>query len=279
MPFNAKFFDGKTSRTHMASIHVTSLNWRISYVDENNRPLDISWKSENIKKADVYTKGLVSFSYGDTFPFQKIESSDPAFIDYVNNSEHKNLNSSLDVLLHKSKNKSLVVLLLTLVGLAVITYFYIIPAVATGFASTLSKENVIDFGDYVFRVITTDLEIDEEASEKLQAFVDEMEIGSTFPLQLYVANSSEMNAFAFALALWCRIFMRSPPFPTSTSLSTVLGRSFPPIRSRYRSHQNEQTQHHDLAIMAGSFSYLASFGLLLFLSARGAGGSRTPVQT
>jgi len=198
MPFNTNFFDGKTSRTHRATVHISSLNWRISYVDEYNSPIDILWKSENIKKTDVYTKGLVSFSYGDMFTFQRIESSDKAFIDFINNSEHKNLNSSLDVLLHRSKNKSLTVLLLTLVGLAVIMYFYIIPAVATGFASTLSKENVIDFGDYVFRVITTDLDIDEEASVKLQAFVDEMKIESTFPLQVYVAKSSEMNAFALS---------------------------------------------------------------------------------
>jgi len=198
MPFNVNFFDGKTSRTHKATIHISSLNWRISYVDENNSPIDISWKPEIIKKADVYTKDLVSFSYGDTFPFQKIESSDIAFIEHVNNSEHKNLNSSLDALLHKSKNKSLVILLLTLVGLAVVTYFYVIPAVVTGFASTLSKENVIDFGNYVFRVVTADLVIDEEASDKLQAFVDEMEIESTFPLQVYVAESTEMNAFALS---------------------------------------------------------------------------------
>jgi Zn-dependent protease with chaperone function len=198
MPFSANFFDGKTSRTHKAAIYVSSLNWRISYIDENNRPIDTSWKSENIKKADVYTNGLVSFTYGDTFPFQKIESSDAAFIDYVNNSEHNNLNNSLDLLLHKSKNKSLVVLLLTLVGLAIITYFYIIPAVATGFVSSLSKESVINFGDYIFRVVTTDLEINEEASEKLQDFVDEMEIESSFPLQVYVAESSEMNAFALS---------------------------------------------------------------------------------
>ena len=198
MPFNANFFDGKTSRTHKATIQTSSLNWKISYVDENNNPIDISWKPEKIKNADVYTKGLVSFTYGDTFPFQRIESSDNAFIDFVNSSEHTNLNSSIDVILHQSKNKSILILILTLIGLASITYFYIIPVVATGFASNMSKENVISFGDYVFKVITTDMEINEEGSEKLQVFVDEMEIESTFPLQIYLVESDEMNAFALS---------------------------------------------------------------------------------
>ena len=114
--------------SHKATIHVSSLNWKISYVNENNSPIEISWKPEKIKKADVYTKGLVSFNYGETFPFQKIESSDATFIDFVNNSERNNFYNSFDVLLHKSKNKSLAVLLLTLVGLSVITYFYVVKS-------------------------------------------------------------------------------------------------------------------------------------------------------
>lgn len=233
MSFNANFFDGKTSRTYKAIIHVSSLNWRISYHDEDNRPVDISWKSENIKKAEVYTKGLVSFTYGDIFPFQKIESSDATFIDFINNSEDKNLNSSLDVLLHKSKNKSLVALLLTLVGLAVITYFYIIPVVATGFASTLSKENVIEFGDYVFRVITTDLEIDEEASAKLQAFVDEMKIESTFPLQIYVVESSEMNAFALSGGKIIIFSTLLEKIENEAQLSALIGHEVSHIENRH----------------------------------------------
>lgn len=233
MSFKANFFDGKTSRTHKATVHVSSLNWRISYLDENNNSIDISWKPERIKKANVYTKGLVSFSYGDTFPFQKIESYDASFIHYVNTSEHKNLNNSFDVLLHSSKNKSLTILLLTLVGLSVITYFYIIPVVATGFASTLSKENVIDFGDYVFRVITTDLEIDEEASNSLQAFVDEMEIESSYPLQVYVAESNEMNAFALSGGKIIIFSSLLEKIENEAQLSALIGHEVSHIENRH----------------------------------------------
>tara|TARA_R110002073_G_scaffold72537_1_gene177667 strand:- start:700706 stop:701791 length:1086 start_codon:yes stop_codon:yes gene_type:complete len=233
MLFNAHFFDGKSSRTHEATVKVNALNWQISYNDEHHTPIVISWNPQKIQKSDVYTKGLISFTYGDTFPFQKIESEDPSFINYINNSDQKNLNNRIDVRLHKSKYKSLVFLLIGILGIGILSYFYVIPTVATGFASTLSQKNVIDFGDYVFRVLSTDLEIDEEASERLQNFVDAMDISSEFPLKLYVATSDEMNAFALSGGKIVVFSTLLEKIETDAQLAALIGHEVSHINNRH----------------------------------------------
>jgi len=232
MSFDVHFFDGKTSRTHKARVTTSSVNWKIAYTDEGSIPIEISWNPQKVKKADVYTKGLVSFTYGDSFPFQKIESSDEDFINYIHNS-HEHLSSSIDILLHKSKGKSIVFLLLGIVGIGLLSYFYIIPTVATGFASTLSEKNVIDFGDYVFRVITTDLEMNEEASKKLQIFVDEMDINGTFPLEVFVAESDEMNAFALSGGKIVVFSSLLEKIKTKEQLSALIGHEVSHIENRH----------------------------------------------
>jgi len=233
MSFDVNYFDGESSRTHKATLSVNSLAFTISYTSVNNIHKIVSWEIPAIKKSGIYTKDFISFTYGDTFPFQRIESADKNFIDYINNNEQKNLNNSLDVLLHKSKNRSIVFLLLTLITVGVATYFYIIPAVATGFATTLTEKNVIDFGDYVFRVLSTDLEINEDATKSLQEFADEMTVDSTFPLKLYVVESDEMNAFALSGGKIIVFSSLLEKIETESQLAALIGHEISHIENRH----------------------------------------------
>lgn len=198
MSFQVDYFNGQSSKTHQATLNATNYNWGITYINDLGNTEEINWEVDKIKKSEVYTKGLIAFSYGDSFPFQKIESTDERFIAYINNSDYKNLNNKLDVWLHKSVKKSTILLLTTIVGIAIGIYFYVIPTVAVHFAANLSKQNVISFGSYVFTNLSKTLDIDKERSKKLQEFVDEMHIATEFPLRLHVANSEDMNAFAIS---------------------------------------------------------------------------------
>jgi predicted Zn-dependent protease len=198
MPFNVTYFDGITSKTIAATLSANSLGWNISYADASNKPMLVHWNLDQIKKSSAYTKGLVVFNYNEQAPFQKIESSDINFIEYLEKNPHPNLTNTLDSFLHKTRMSSLVTLMLVLTSLGLLTYFYIIPSVATHFVSKLSDKNVIAFGDYVFNVLSKDLDIDEEKSREMQEFLDRMKIESAFPLEIFVADSYEMNAFALS---------------------------------------------------------------------------------
>lgn len=197
MTFKAKFYDGKTSKTNDAEVSISGFQWTIRYM-ENERLVEIRWKTDQIKTSDVYTSGFVAFTYGKSFPFQRLESTDERFILHLNKQNDNNLNRSLDTTLHKSKISSLIGLIAGLLGLVIVTYLYIIPAVAENFAAHLNTKRVKDFGDYVFRVLSPDLDIDDEKTKKLRSFVKELQFDTEFEIEAYVANSKQLNAFALS---------------------------------------------------------------------------------
>ncbi|WP_299716431.1 M48 family metallopeptidase [uncultured Tenacibaculum sp.] len=194
MAFKATFYDGESSASYDVNIHPYSNNWRISFTDQTDK--EVNWKIDLIKKSDVFTKDLVAFTYGESFPFQRIESSDSSFINYINSREE--FSNSLDVVLHKSKNISILFLLSSIVGISLLMYFFVLPSLAVSFAKNLDKENVIQFGNYVYESLEETLDIDKGLSEKLQDFVDILTINSEFPITVEVANDNQLNAFAIS---------------------------------------------------------------------------------
>lgn len=198
MVFKVNYFNGVSSKTIMADVTINPSSWHISFIDDNHIPQKKVWKIPDIKKSEVYTKGLVAFTYGESFPFQRIESEDENFIEYISQSEHKNLNNKVDTFLHKSAGKSLVLLLLAILGITLGMYFYVIPTVAEGFAKKLPNTYVVSFGDQVFKGISANLDIDNSVSEKLQDFVDVLDIDTEFNIEAHVAISDELNAFAMS---------------------------------------------------------------------------------
>lgn len=197
MNYNIHYFDGTSSKMHKALLHTTGLKWEITYTGDDAATKTISWDSYIIKKTNVQTDSFVSFIYGKSFPFQRIESTDAAFINYVNSTKSIDVNK-LDVLLHASKRSSFVYLLTAIIGMAIGIYFYIIPAVTTNFIANLNNKSVEGFGNFVFKVLSTDLEIDDEKTKKLQNFVDAIKIETAFPLKVYVAKNEDINAFALS---------------------------------------------------------------------------------
>ncbi|WP_369047760.1 M48 family metallopeptidase [Tenacibaculum sp. UWU-22] len=198
MNFDVDYFDGKSSKTHKATLVPYLENWKISFVDGLEGAKEVVWKVETVQKSEVYTEGFVSFTYGKTFPFQKIESNDQEFINYLSQSKHKNITNKLDNWLHKSRLKSTLLLLTSIVAVVVAMYFYILPTVAVIFVKNLDKEKVENFGNYVFEKMASNMVFVDSQTYDLQHFVDAMQIDCEFPIQIYAVKSNELNAFALS---------------------------------------------------------------------------------
>jgi Zn-dependent protease with chaperone function len=197
MSYTILYFDGTSSKMHKALLQITALRWDIVFTEDDGSSKSISWDTSIVKKTNVYTESFVSFSYGKSFPFQRIESTDTSLIEHVNAAKNIDLDK-LDVLLHTSKRSSFLYLLTAILGIVIGMYFYVLPRVSTHFISNLNNKSVEGFGNFVFKVLSTDLEIDDEKTKKLQYFVDAIQVESTFPLKVYVAKSEDINAFALS---------------------------------------------------------------------------------
>jgi Zn-dependent protease with chaperone function len=197
MSYNILYYDGTSSKMHKALLQTTALKWEIKYTEGNDNSKIISWNPAIIKRTNVHTENFVSFSYGESFPFQRIEGTDTALIEHINATKNDDFDK-LNVLLHTNKRSSFVSLLITILGIAIVMYFYVIPAVTASFISNLNHKSVEGFGNFVFKVLSTDLEIDDEKTKKIQNFVDAIQIESSFPIQVYVAKNEDINAFALS---------------------------------------------------------------------------------
>jgi predicted Zn-dependent protease len=191
------YYDGKSSKMHKAFLQITALKWVITTVEDDGTSKNISWDTELIKKMNVHTENFVSFRFGQSFPFQRIESTDPALIAVLNATKNSNI-QQLEVLLHTNKKSSFAYLLTAILSIAIGMYLYVIPAVTTSFITNLNNKSVESFGNFVFKVLATDLEIDDEKTKKLQNFVNAIQIESTFPIRVYVAKNEDINAFALS---------------------------------------------------------------------------------
>jgi Zn-dependent protease with chaperone function len=182
---------------YKAFLQITALKWVITIVEDDGTSKNISWDTELIKKMNVHTENFVSFRYGQSFPFQRIESTDPALIAVVNATKNSTI-QQLEVLLHTNKKSSFAYLLIAVLSIAVGMYFYVIPSVTGSFITNLNNKSVEGFGNFVFKVLATDLEIEDEKTKKLQNFVNAIQIESTFPLKVHVAKNEDVNAFALS---------------------------------------------------------------------------------
>jgi Zn-dependent protease with chaperone function len=197
MSYTIVYYDGTSSKMHKALLQITALKWEITYTEDNDNSKIISWNPAIIKRTNVHTENFISFSYGESFPFQRIEGTDTALIEHINTTKNNDFDK-LNVLLHTNKKSSFISLLITILGIAIAMYFYVIPAVTTSFISNLNHKSVEGFGNFIFKVLSTDLEIDDEKTKKLQNFVNAIQIESTFPLKVYVAKNEDINAFALS---------------------------------------------------------------------------------
>ncbi len=195
MEFDIRYFDGKTSKVHYASLNINPLSWNITF-QEGGFFRQVYWRVDEIKSSEVFTTNTWTFKYGKA-PFQYLECDDPLLIETIKQLDpHSHLFSKLDHGLHGSVLRSIGILMSSIVGIGLLFYFTVLPFLSTSFVNTLSKEFVIDLGETMFDSADEGLLVDSTISNVLQDFVNEMELETEFPIKVYCSNIDEVNAFA-----------------------------------------------------------------------------------
>ncbi len=197
MNFEVRYFDGRSSKVNHASLNINPLSWSINY-QEGGFFKQVYWRVDEIKSAEVFTTNTWSFKYGQA-PFQYLECDDPKLIESIKQLDpSSHLFSQLDHGLHHKLSRSIGLMLASILTLGLVLYFSIIPFLTATFVDNLSKEYVIEFGDFVFESFEDELEIDSVISDHLQDFVDELELDTEFPIKVYLSDEADLNAFAIS---------------------------------------------------------------------------------
>lgn len=98
----------------------------------------------------------------------------------------------------KMKRRTNIFAGIILFALAVIAFawFVVIPWLAEKAASFIPVETEISIGESLGQAVIEQSRINDSASFYIQKFVDELEVDDTYPLEVKVVESEEINAFA-----------------------------------------------------------------------------------
>lgn len=96
---------------------------------------------------------------------------------------------------HRAAGKLAIVAAALLVALLCV-YLFLIPFLSEKLALRISSETESSLGDQLFAAMEPGMEIDQAASEDIQAFMDRLNFSSPYQIKVSVVNDATVNAFA-----------------------------------------------------------------------------------
>lgn len=189
--YKGRYFSGSSSIAHSADITWTDTGLLIQYTNEKQEYVEQKWNKEHINLVEI-SGGLVTLRYGDVFPQQQLEVTDPGFISRFRQ-EYKT------GLLGKLKMNS-VVFMLTLVGgvgLSIwLAYIFLLPVIADYGARVFPVEYEISLGQQLYESVLDKESIDSAKTESINHFFKQLNVKSDYPVRITVVKSEVVNAFA-----------------------------------------------------------------------------------
>jgi Zn-dependent protease with chaperone function len=187
------YFDGQSAKAHPAEVKIVSLGvWRIRCSGS-----DLHWNLQSGELDWEESKAALRVNYG-SFPSASLQVKDPSLIPELISSLRASGNKDIhnEMLTHVRKAPVLIGLVLLLLSMAF--YFFALPAIAESFAANMPLSADLELGEMTWNNLSTIgmIDVDEDASIKLQSFGDELELSENYALHFHLVDSPVINAFA-----------------------------------------------------------------------------------
>ena len=186
------FYDGKSSAPHNAGVYLQQSSLLIEYASADGANAE-RWHIGEIKKVDI-SNGIQVFRYGD-FPQQVIECSGYDLAALIKAQYPASpLFKSRSIALQGLGN--IIMASILLVAMMVSIYFYVLPPLAAFLADQIPQEMETQLGGWMLNSFLVDSETDEELSGLVNQFARQIDFQTTYPIEVTVVKSDEVNAFA-----------------------------------------------------------------------------------
>ncbi len=133
----------------------------------------------------------------------------------------------------KLRHRTALVLFGTLITAIAVTYFFILPWVATALAARVPEAYEKKLGDEMFAAMQQDFVIDEAQSAYTTAFFDALQIPSAYNITITVVKSDVANAFALPgghIIIYNKLLNSLTSYP---QLAALLAHEFVHIQNRH----------------------------------------------
>jgi predicted Zn-dependent protease len=193
-PFEILYYDGRTSVSHQASLSLERDYWVITYGPEFELQT-LHWEITQVER-DMGFTSLFIFRYGG-FPQQTLECKDENLLTELKRlyPEKAFFEKPINVLL-RGNTTALVSLTMGLIGILLISYFYILPWFSEKVAGQIPVSTEISLGETLFGNTITHYKKNDTLTARVNDFVKEIDFKTNYPIKVTVVDQDEMNAFA-----------------------------------------------------------------------------------
>lgn len=195
--FEGIYFDGNSSRPHLAQVMLEPGQLRITYQVPNQPvPVTVYWQPQQIHKELFADQHLICFRYGD-YPAQRLEVSAPAFGDLMQKQYLQSPVSKRQTVLPVGKIRPWFWMAASIL-LALVVYFYIwgLPSVADKVAQVIPQSTDEYLGKQLYQQLIGKQKDKKQLTRYVRGFFRQMRIQSTYTLRVAVIEESNPNAFA-----------------------------------------------------------------------------------
>lgn len=193
----AVYYNGISSKSHPVQLDLNEKEIKINgleLMDEKN--FETQWQIDQLEDIDFSSSDTVHLKYGE-FPFQTLiinDLNDVLFFRKIYPElGRKNIYRSV---LSGNIYKMIAICFTALILIGALYLFMVAPFIAEKAAGLIPQKAEIKLGEKMTEHLFATMDFDEEKSETLTAFFESTGFKSSYPIKLYVEESSMVNAFA-----------------------------------------------------------------------------------
>lgn len=190
---HAKYFDGKSSKSNTVEVFLSVKSLIITNIDNS---IEERWNIEDINNLDFSGSQTLQLKFGE-FPQKTLviagKEEFGLFKEFYPELFNKNIYNKV---LKSNSFKVIGLSLVVLISLLALYFLYIGPFVAEKVAGLIPQKEEILLGDKMFESIKQIMDIDSVKTNELNRFYNSIGFESDYPIHLYYADESIVNAFA-----------------------------------------------------------------------------------
>lgn len=187
----AKYYDGLSSASQQATVYYNEkmTDFRLQTADGNS----VVWELDDLK-FERYNGVLELRNKNYSGAILKIE--DHYFSERFYESMELHSRVDIHTRLMSLGFTKIAVIAICMLGLIVLSYFYVLPPIAEKSAALLPESFDNYIGDTFIGTFLVENNIDKEKTKYLKQFAAELDLANNKPLKFTVVESNEVNAFA-----------------------------------------------------------------------------------
>lgn len=191
--FTVLYFDGKTSKSNVATLFLEPTQWQITFTDTENAAITVVWELNSIQKR-AFSARIYAYEYGE-FPKQYIETENTEFENTVHtlypNFYKPNYFFSL-----VEKQKSIVAISLAIISFFVLSYLFLLPYLGERIADYTPITVEKKLGNALYDGFIQQYSIDEKQTKNANDFANAIHFNTNYTIKVTVVKNPIVNAFA-----------------------------------------------------------------------------------